>query len=131
MANPAFADHTLVAAKRAYDRYYPRIVEGVEKTKTIGSLIKDDASIDEIVTDKVFDIKLRRAMSIYATSFSDNYLGERSRDMLKCVDRFYGELAKAREGTERKEHYNSAVVALVTYFEIARLDKTVVRGLDI
>lgn len=134
---PALADHTYVAAKRAYERYYPRIVAGVEQTRTIGTLVgtaSDNAAIAEIVDGKLFDIKFRRALSIYATSFSDNYLGERSRDLLKCVDAFYTEIGKVKAaGTaeEGKDHYNRAVNAMKNYFEIARLDKSSLKGLDV
>lgn len=93
--------------------------------------MKDGGSIDEIVSEKVFEVKLKRALSIYATSFSDNYLGERSRELLKCVDRFYAEIGKAKGGEERAVHFNRAVDALRRYFEIARLDKNVLDGIVI
>lgn len=99
--------------------------------REIRDRIMSDGNIDEIVQDKVFDVKLRRALSIYATSFSDNYIGERTRDMLKSVDAFYGEVGKAKEGGERVEHFNLAVDALQKYFEVARLDGKVLQGLQI
>lgn len=103
----------------------------MEQTRQLGRVVKDGGSIDDIVSDRVFDVKLRRALSIYATSFSDNYLGQRSRELLKCVERFYTELGKARAGEERVAHFNRAVEALGRYFEIARLDKSVLDGLYI
>lgn len=103
----------------------------MEQTRQVGQVVKNGGSIDAIVSDKVFDVKLRRALSIYATSFSDNYLGQRSRDLLKCVERFYVELGRAKGGEERVAHFNRAVDALGRYFEIARLDKAVLDGLFI
>lgn len=136
-ASPSLADHTYVAAKRSFDRYYPRIVAGVEQTREIRSLVRSGAggsAVAEVVDGKVFDVKLRRALSIYATSFSDNYLGERSRDLLKFVDAFYaemGEVKKAGNADEGVEHFNKAVNAIENYFEVARLDKSVLKDLNI
>lgn len=132
---PALADHTYIAAKRSYERYFPRIVAGVEQTRTIGTLVGTDAAgIADIVDGRLFDIKFRRALSIYATSFSDNYLGERSRDLLKCVEAFYAEMGKVKTAAGRedgREHYNKAVNAITEYFEIARLDKASLKGLEV
>lgn len=136
-ASPSLADHTYVAAKRAFDRYYPRIVAGVEQTREIRSLVRSGAggeAVAEVVDGKLFDVKLRRALSIYATSFSDNYIGERSRDMLKYVDAFYaemGQVKKAGNTGDGVEHFNKAVNAFTNYFEVARLDKTMLKDLNI
>lgn len=132
----ALADHTYVAARRAFDRYYPRILAGVDQVREVRGLVRGSGagSVAEIVDGKVFDVKLRRALRIYATSFSDNYLGERSRDLLKCVDTFYAEMGKvkvASETVDGVEHYNRAINALVNYFSVARLDKAVLKDLYI
>jgi hypothetical protein len=70
----ARADHTLAAAKVSLDRYFPRIQTGLAQLRQVRDAIKagDIAQARSIVQDKTFDIKLRRAMSIYATSFSDS-----------------------------------------------------------
>jgi hypothetical protein len=70
----ARADHTLAAAKVSLDRYFPRIQTGLGQLHQVRDAIKagDIAQARSIVQDKTFDIKLRRAMSIYATSFSDS-----------------------------------------------------------
>lgn len=133
---PAFADHTYIAAKRSFERYYPRIIAGVEQTKEIGNLVRSEAgnaAVAEVIDGKLFDVKLRRALSIYATSFSDNYLGERSRDLLKSVDLFYAEMGKVKKAAsqnEGMEHYNKAVNAFADYFEVARLDKSPLNDLQ-
>lgn len=133
-APAARADHTYVAAKRAFERYYPRIVAGVDQVREVRGIVAGaDGSVAAVVDSRVFDVKLRRALSIYATSFSDNYLGERSRDLLRSVDVFYREMAKVKGAAEGDcvEHYNKAVDALQEYFEVARLDSSVVKGLEL
>lgn len=120
---PAKADHTYVAGKRSFERYHPRIVEVVERLSMIGERIAagDMEGANAMISDKQLDIRGRRAMSIYATSFSDNYLGERSRDMLRCVEGLFKELGLVAGGTEVKMHYGKAVEFMVDYYTVARL----------
>lgn len=89
------------------------------------------SDVKTLITDKVFDVKARRAFSIYATSFSDNYLGERSRAMLKCVDGMYNELALVADGTDMNLHYGKALDWLKQYYVEARLPGNEIEGLGI
>lgn len=125
------ADHTVAAAKVSFDRYHPRIVGAVDTMKKIGQVVKasDKTAAAELVKDKYFQVKARRAMSIYATSFSDNYLGGQSRLMLKCIDRMYSELDLLATGDDMTLHYAEAVKALKKYYEEARLPKAEVASL--
>lgn len=130
---PALADHTYAAAKRSFDRYYPRILSGVDMMREVRAIVKGGpGSVADIVDGKLFGVKLRRALSIYATSFSDNYLGQRSRELLSCVKRFYAEIEQVKEAGGKEdmvEHYNGAVEALFVYFETARLDRAILKDL--
>lgn len=130
------ADHTLVSAKRAFDRYYPRIVDGSDILREVGKCLArgDVADAASLTEDKKFDIKFRRALRIYATSFSDNYVGKQSRQMLSCIDGMYGELQKMKDAPtpeEAAQHYSVAVSAFKAYIKIARLPGTVTEGFEI
>ena len=67
------------------DRYHPRILSFLATVAEIGGLLKknDVSAARELIVDKQFDIRARRALSIYATSFSDNYVTETSRIFAK------------------------------------------------
>lgn len=79
---------------------------------------KDISGATALIEDKQFSVRGRRALSIYATGFSDNYLGERSRDMLKCVDTIFVQLQSVKEDDS---HYAKAVEAMREYYRLARL----------
>lgn len=130
---PAFAERTATGAKRSFDRYHPRILALIESTRQIRSLVpKGDATAaNDIINGKLYDVKGRRALSIYATSFSDNYLGQRSKDMLGSVNRFYKEMGFVAAGTDMVEHYGKAVAMLREYYEGARLPKQELAGLEL
>ncbi|CAN8065867.1 unnamed protein product [Agarophyton chilense] len=89
----------------------------------------DVSAAAALINDKQFDVKGRRALSIFATSFSDNYLGERSRDMLKSVNGFYKEMALVASGKDMVEHYKKAVTLLDAYYREARLPPQELSGL--
>lgn len=129
----ALADHTLVAAKVSFDRYHPRILAAIETVRQIGRAAAngDSATAATLLNDKIFLVKARRALSIYATSFSDNYLGKGSRKMLKYIDGMYAELELVAGGTDMKEHYNAAIDMLEAYYTAARLPRAEVSGLRI
>lgn len=131
LPQPAFADRTAIAARRSYDRYHPRILSLIDTLKEIRIFVSssDASGAAALITDKQFDIKGRRALSIYATGFSDNYVGQRSKDMLKCVDGFYKEMGLVADGTNMEEHYGKAVALLNNYYEQARLPQTELSGL--
>lgn len=132
----SLADHTYAAARRSLDRYYPRILAGLEMLKSVKQKVvaKDASTIGEITETKLFDIGFRRALSIYATSFSDNYLGQQSKNLLACVDGMYSELSKVKAAADQDDavlHYNRAVLAIEKYFLVARLPTDAVAGLSI
>ncbi|PXF48458.1 hypothetical protein BWQ96_01627 [Gracilariopsis chorda] len=131
LPQPALADRTAVGARRSFDRYHPRILSLIDTLKEIRTFVtRSDASgAAALITDKQFDIKGRRALSIYATGFSDNYVGQRSKDMLRCVDGFYKEMGLVADGTNMEEHYGKAVTLLNTYYEQARLPQKELSGL--
>lgn len=91
----------------------------------------DAAKVRDIVDSKIFDIKGRRAMSIYATSFSDNYLSERSRGLIKCVEGFFKEVRLVAEGVDMSDHYEKAVHFLNVYYRGARLPMEELDGLQL
>ncbi|KAI0565551.1 hypothetical protein FGB62_17g348 [Gracilaria domingensis] len=128
---PAFADRTAVGARRSYDRYHPRILALIETMKQIRLYVTSDdvSGAAALITDKQFDVKGRRALSIYATGLSDNYVGQTSRDMLKYVDAFYKELAIVADGNNMVEHYGKAVDLLDAYYKEARLPPQELSGL--
>lgn len=130
---PARADHTLASAKRSFDRYHPRIVEALGTIRQIGAAAakEDVAAAEALMADKLFSVKGRRAFSIYATSFSDNYLGEQSRALLKHVEKMFAELEAVAKGKEMAMHYDRAIDQLELYYEESRLPKAEVVGLRI
>lgn len=127
----ALADHTVIAARRSYDRYHPRILAAIETIRKINTSVgKGDAEgAASLINDKLFSIKARRAFSIYATSFSDNYLGAQSREMLKNVDGMYSELELVATGADMAEHFGAAVEKLEAYYSAARLPTDELAGL--
>lgn len=131
--SPAFADHTLTAAKLSYDRYHPRILETIEKVRQIGQAVTTGnvEAAAKIIQDKVFQVKSRRAFKIYATSFSDNYLTQKSRKMIKAMDAFYSAMDQVAKGTEMKMHYNAAIDMLEVYYKIARLPPSEIASLRV
>lgn len=132
-ASPVFADHTPTAAKLSYDRYHPRILETIAKVRQIGQAVVADnvKAASDLIHDKVFQVKSRRAFKIYATSFSDNYLTQRSRKMIKSIDAFYSAMEQVANGAEMKAHYNAAIDMLESYYNIARLPTSEIAALRI
>lgn len=125
---PALADFTVAAAKRSFDRYFPRIEEGYGRLLEIRDNIKDGdlEAAKAMVNDKVFDVRLRRAMTIYATSFSDASISQQSKELLACVDGFFDNLAKAVSSSSTEaaiEKYNTAAQAFNAYLRVARVQK--------
>lgn len=117
-----------MAAERSYQRYYPRIEAGVEQIRAVREAIGagDIMRAKELAAEKTFDVKLRRALSIYATSFSDSNVNEQSRKLLAAVDGFYGGIAKATNATSKEEaveQYNKAASAFEAYVRVARINK--------
>ena len=133
VSSPAKADHTYVAAKRSYERYHPRILATIETLRSVRDAVKasDASGVANLIDDRQFDVKSRRALSIYATSFSDNYLGERSRAMLKSVNGLYTELNLVKKGVDMDVHYAKAMENLEDYYKEARLPMNEIAGLGI
>ena len=132
----ALADRTLVAAKRAFDRYYPRIVEGRDTLQQVGNALKENDmdTAKTLTSKKEFDIRFRRALSIYAGSFSDNYVGKETRQLMACVQKLFDEVHLLQEATSKEDalqHYDIAVKAFAVYIKTARLPKDALSGLDI
>lgn len=132
----ALADFTVAQAKRSYDRYFPRIEAGLEQAGEVRQAIIDGdiAKAKALTEEKTFDIKLRRAMSIYATSFSDSSINQQSRSLLACVDGFYDNTAKAVESKTQEEsieNWNQAAAAFAAYIRVARLLKLKDTSLEI
>lgn len=132
---PALADKTAQSQRRAYERYYPRILAGGVRLREIGqSLSKGDiAEANAAVSSKEFDVKFRRALSIYATSFSDSVLSQQSQDLLYVTNRLFDELNSFKNATsvtdDVMEKYNTATEAYRKYNKIARLPKDMVAGM--
>lgn len=133
VASPVLADRTAAAAKVSYDRYHPRMLDAIEKVRQIGEAVAvgNTEAAAALINDKVFQVKSRRAFSIYATSFSDNYLNQDSRKMIKSIDKMYSELEKVAAGTEMKEHYDTAIGFLKFYYKMARLPSTELTALQL
>jgi hypothetical protein len=74
--HPALADHTMVSGKVSLERYLPRIQTGLSQLREIRDAVKagDLAMARRVVEDITFDQKLRRALNVYATSFSDSFV---------------------------------------------------------
>lgn len=134
---PALADHTLQSAKRAFDRYYPRIAAGGETLRSLAPLLSrgDVGAISEAVSQRDFDVKFRRALNIYATSFSDNYIGQKTKDLQYCANRLFDELSAMKNvqavDENVMEHYTIAVQAYSKYVRIARLPQELLDGFKV
>lgn len=134
-ATPALADRTVQATRRAYERYYPRISSGGATLRSIGASLRsgDVAAAKLDVESKEFDVKFRRALSIYATTFSDNYVGQKTRDLQLVTNRLFDELDKVKQAPEVTEevmeHYKIAAEAYTKYVNIARLPKELLVGI--
>lgn len=127
-ASPALADHTQQAARRSYDRYFPRISQGLDEVQAVREAISagDLAKAKELTEAKTFDVKFRRALSIYATSFSDSNINKQSLELLSCVSGFFGGVDKATTAESKEaavEDWNKAAEAMATYIRVARLAK--------
>jgi len=133
--SPALADRTVQATRRAYERYYPRISSGGDTLRSIGVSLRsgDVSTAKDAVESKEFDIKFRRALSIYATTFSDNYVGQKTRDLQFVTNRLFDELDKVKSAgevtDEVMEHYKTATEAYSKYVNIARLPKELLVGI--
>ncbi len=121
--------------RRAFERYYPRILAGGVTLREIGqSLEKGDiAEVNAAVNSKEFDVRFRRALSIYATSFSDSVLNQQSQDLLYVTNRLFQELESLKDASavtdDVMEHYKVSTEAYLKYNKIARLPKEMVAGL--
>lgn len=124
---PVLADHTLQSAKRALDRYYPRIAAGSETLRSIGAMLArgEVSAASAAANEREFDVKFRRALDIYASSFSDNYVGQKTKDLKVCSNRLFDELGALKTAEsiddEIMQHYTVAVEAFTKYVRIARL----------
>lgn len=129
---PALADKTVQSQRRAYERYYPRILAGGATLRQIGeSLEKGDiVEANASVNSKEFDVKFRRALSIYATSFSDSVLSQQSQDLIYVTNRLFDELKLLKNADSVTddviEHYKVSTEAYLKYNKIARLPKEMV-----
>ncbi len=133
--SPALADRTLMAARRSFERYYPRISAGGATLREIGAQLSkgNTSEVAAAVEAREFDVKFRRALNIYATSFSDNYVGQKSRDLQLCTNKLFDELGAMKASSEAEdavEHYSMAVEAFKKYVKIARLPKETAEGFD-
>lgn len=133
LPRPALADRTFISAKRAYERYYPRISAGGETLKAVGASLAADRADEAAaaVSDPLFDVKFRRALGIYATSFSDSSVSQQSRDLVRCADRLFDQLGlmvAAADADGKMERYSLAVEAYQKYVKIARLPKEAAMG---
>lgn len=114
---PALADKTVQSQKRSFERYYPRIAAGGDTLRSVGDMLGqgDVAGAKEAVEAKEFDIKFRRALNIYATSFSDSALNKQSQELLYCSERLFNELETLKKAekitNEVLEHYTIATEA--------------------
>lgn len=127
-AAPARADHTQAAARRSFDRYFPRIESGLEEARAVREAVKsgDVARARELAAAKTFDIKFKRALNIYATSFSDSNVNKKSLELLACVNGFYDGVAKAVSASSTEAavaDWNKAAAAMEAYIRVARLAK--------
>lgn len=96
----ARANFTREAAKRAYDRYSPRIYGGKDYLAEVEAELKSSEaeSAQRLVSTenpKSEAARLQRAMSIYAGVFSDNYESDRTKDLKGKTDMMMASLQKA------------------------------------
>lgn len=126
LPSPALADHTQQAARRSYDRYVPRIEAGIGEARIVGAAIKtgDLATAKDLASAKTFNVKFRRALSIYATSFSDSNINKQSIELIACVNGFFLQVDKAvnaKDADEAVAEWNLASDALAAYIRVARI----------
>jgi|YelNatPaOPRAMG01_1025707.scaffolds.fasta_scaffold143471_1 hypothetical protein len=110
----ARADYTPQSAKRAFERYAPRILSGRELLSALESALKAgnrDANGRWDLSNKRSDAaRLLRAMRIYAGTFSNNYESPKTRELRALVDELEQSYEKARstQDAARREQYLQA-----------------------
>jgi hypothetical protein len=80
----------------------------------------------ELVRARTFDVRFRRALSIYATSFSDSNINKTSLELLSCIAAFFDGIDKALAAGTKEESvddWNKAATAMEGYIRVARLSK--------
>lgn len=79
--------------------------------------------VGKMLEDKEFSRRWRRAMDIYAGSFSDNYVSGTTRDLRKRIDLIFKDLEKLRTtgGEEGKDIWVQLVEQLQGYAKDAKL----------
>lgn len=118
------ADYTYASARRSFDRYHPRILSSIETIRAVGTAIsiKDNESISKLINNKVFNVKGKHAFTIYAGVFSDNYVTNTTRKMVRDTDSLFSELEQvALGGDDMMEHYEKALIRLTDYYKVGRL----------
>lgn len=104
----------------------PRITAGIDEARIVGAAIKtgDLATAKDLAAAKTFDVKFRRALSIYATSFSDSNINKQSIELIACVKGFFLQVDKAvnaKDAEEAVAEWNLASDALTAYIRVARI----------
>lgn len=130
----ALADRTEVGVRRSYDRYHPRILGAIDTIRSVGDAVanKDAVAAGQLVNEKLFYVKGRLAFEIYASSFSDNYVTNKSRAMKQDVDVMFKELNQvAKGGDEMAQHYQKALARLNRYYILARLPMSELSGITV
>jgi hypothetical protein len=128
VCTPALADQTMATKRRSYDRYFPRIEAGIPLIAGIGTAIKAGnlPLAKSLAADKLVDIKLRRSLGIYATSFSDSSITVQSQELLAATAGFFENLnlaVNAKSQDEAVAKFNLAADAYMAYIRVARLSK--------
>lgn len=131
---PARADRTAAATRVATDRYLPRLKDAATTMRTIRDAVAagDTAAARAVIEAKVFDVKIRNALVLYAGVYSDNYVSERTAAMKSDVTRMYEALEKVKAGGEdAPEEMEKAIKALNAYSRRGRLPKEVTDALTL
>ncbi|KAF6002672.1 hypothetical protein F1559_001476 [Cyanidiococcus yangmingshanensis] len=108
------ADYTPQSAKRAFERYAPRILGGRELLALLESDLKngsgDAGGRWDLRNGRSEAARLLRAMRIYAGTFSNNYESPKTRELRALVDELERatEQARATQDTARREQYMQA-----------------------
>lgn len=131
---PVRADRTAAATRVATDRYLPRLKEAAATMRTIRDAVAagDTAAARAAIEAKVFDVKIRNALVLYAGVFSDNYVSSRTAAMKSDVQRMYDALEKVKAGgVDAPEEMEKAIKALNAYGRRGRLPKEVTDALTL
>ncbi|GAB0490291.1 hypothetical protein MMPV_001523 [Pyropia vietnamensis] len=131
---PARADRTAAATRVATDRYLPRLKEAAATMRTIRDAVEagDMAAAKAAIEDKVFNVKVRNALVLYAGVFSDNYVSSRTAAMQSDVQRMYEALGKVKAGgADAPEEMEQAIKAYMAYGRRGLLPKEVTDALSL